>query len=253
MFAGQGAQHPGMGLALSQSSPAAAKVFDDADRILGWKLSELCFQGPQEELPACAHCQPAIFTVSAACFAVFRKKYPNCTFDGIERGWCSRFGAAAETVKAYYARIRKRCDRGFAELLVQLKAEDTEFLDDSHFSRNVHELHTVAELKDDLAVLESFDGTGLEGEAKRKFDDLKLCARHYVMTLETLLSQSEEDKARLIAFRAQHKTLFSQNWWTQWNKGEYWLWNGSKEKADYENSAITTWMDDWELNAAKRK
>jgi len=69
MFAGQGAQHPGMGLALSQSSAAAAKIYRDADAILGWELSELCFQGPQEELTACAHCQPAIFVTSMAAYA----------------------------------------------------------------------------------------------------------------------------------------------------------------------------------------
>ena len=154
-------------------------------------------------------------------------------------------------MRRYYERVRARCDREFPKVIARLAAKGIEYLDDSHFSRNVHELHTVAELKDDLAVLESFDGAGLEGEAKRKFEDLKLCAQHYVMTLETLLSRSEADKARLIAFRAQHKTLFSQNWWTQWNKGEFWLWNDSKEKADYENAAITTWADDWELNAAQ--
>ena len=175
---------------------------------------------------------------------------PETTFEEIAADWYASFGAASACVRRYYERVRARCDREFPKVVARLAAKGIEYVDDSHFSRHVHELHTVAELKDDLAVLEAFDGTVLAGAAKRKFDDLKLCARHYVMTLETLLSKGEEDKARLIAFRAQHKTLFSQNWWTQWKKGEYWLWDGSKEKADYENSAITTWMDDWELNAA---
>lgn len=69
MFAGQGAQHPGMGQALYQSSEAARKLYEEADRILGWKLSELCFNGSQEELTACAHCQPAIFVTSLAALA----------------------------------------------------------------------------------------------------------------------------------------------------------------------------------------
>lgn len=69
MFSGQGAQHPGMGQALFQSSEAARKLYQEADRILGWSLSELCFNGPQEELTACAHCQPAIFVTSLAALA----------------------------------------------------------------------------------------------------------------------------------------------------------------------------------------
>lgn len=66
MFAGQGAQHPGMGLELYGKSPVAARIFDQADSILGWSVSELCFRGTMEELTACAHCQPAIFVTSMA-------------------------------------------------------------------------------------------------------------------------------------------------------------------------------------------
>ena len=95
-------------------------------------------------------------------------------------------------------------------------------------------------------VLERFDAAALVGEARRNFEDLVLVARHYVLTLKTLQSQREEDKAALVSFRARHKTLLSQNWWVQWNKGEFWLWNPTKEKFDYENSAITSWIDKWE-------
>lgn len=73
VFAGQGAQHPGMGAQLYSSSPAARHLFDQADAILGWSLSRLCFDGPQEELTACAHCQPAIFTTSLAAWAARRE------------------------------------------------------------------------------------------------------------------------------------------------------------------------------------
>ena len=69
VFAGQGAQHPGMGAQLYASSPAARKIYDQADAILGWPLSRLCFEGPQEELTACAHCQPAIYTTSLAAWS----------------------------------------------------------------------------------------------------------------------------------------------------------------------------------------
>lgn len=69
IFSGQGAQHPGMGKLLWEGSAIARRLFADADAILGWELSRLCFEGPQEELTACAHCQPAIYTVSLAAWA----------------------------------------------------------------------------------------------------------------------------------------------------------------------------------------
>lgn len=75
VFAGQGAQHPGMGKALAESSPAAAALFQEADRILGWRVSALCFQGTMEELTACAQCQPAIFVVSLAGFAARKEAF----------------------------------------------------------------------------------------------------------------------------------------------------------------------------------
>jgi [acyl-carrier-protein] S-malonyltransferase len=74
IFAGQGAQHPGMGAALCQESRAAAEVFRRADAVLGWSISHLCFEGTMEELTACAACQPAIFVCSLAGYAAFREK-----------------------------------------------------------------------------------------------------------------------------------------------------------------------------------
>ena len=74
MFAGQGAQFPGMGSDLPARSKAAAELFDRADAQLGWSLSELCFEGAAEALTASANCQPAIFTMSLACVAAFRER-----------------------------------------------------------------------------------------------------------------------------------------------------------------------------------
>ena len=50
IFPGQGSQYAGMGLDLYQNIPAAKAVFDEADRVLGFPLSNLCFEGPDEEL-----------------------------------------------------------------------------------------------------------------------------------------------------------------------------------------------------------
>ena len=71
LFAGQGAQFSGMGKKLSEASPAARQVFATADKVLGYSISRLCFEGTTEELTPCAVCQPAIFTVSMACRAAW--------------------------------------------------------------------------------------------------------------------------------------------------------------------------------------
>jgi [acyl-carrier-protein] S-malonyltransferase len=58
-----------MGRALAESSPAARAVFEEADAALGFPLSRLCFEGPEEELKATANTQPAILTHSVAALA----------------------------------------------------------------------------------------------------------------------------------------------------------------------------------------
>lgn len=74
VFPGQGSQYVGMGKSLYQASGAARRVFQQADEILGFKLSELCFEGPAEELEDTINAQPAILTVSMACLAAMREK-----------------------------------------------------------------------------------------------------------------------------------------------------------------------------------
>lgn len=67
VFPGQGSQKVGMGLDLYQNSPAAREVFEECDRALDFPLSQLCFQGPEEELRQTIHAQPAIVATSVAC------------------------------------------------------------------------------------------------------------------------------------------------------------------------------------------
>lgn len=74
VFPGQGSQYVGMGKALYEASSAARRVFQQADEILGFKLSELCFEGPAEELEDTINAQPAIMTVSLACLEAIREK-----------------------------------------------------------------------------------------------------------------------------------------------------------------------------------
>jgi len=66
VFPGQGSQQVGMGRDLADNFPAATQVFEEADTALGFALSELCFNGPAEQLQLTENTQPAILTVSIA-------------------------------------------------------------------------------------------------------------------------------------------------------------------------------------------
>jgi len=84
VFPGQGSQSTGMGLDLYNSYPSAKEVFDGADASLGFSLSRLCFEGPEEELTKTHNVQPAILVVSIACFKALEEatiaNFPSPTF-----------------------------------------------------------------------------------------------------------------------------------------------------------------------------
>jgi [acyl-carrier-protein] S-malonyltransferase len=66
IFPGQGSQAPGMGKDLAEKFEAAKKIFEEADEASGFALSELCFNGPAEDLQLTENTQPAILTTSIA-------------------------------------------------------------------------------------------------------------------------------------------------------------------------------------------
>src|ERR1700758_5060118 len=74
LFPGQGSQSVGMGKELAALYPAARETFDEADDALGYKLSHLCFEGPEDQLKLTEITQPAILTVSVAAWRVLRSK-----------------------------------------------------------------------------------------------------------------------------------------------------------------------------------
>lgn len=73
LFPGQGSQAVGMGADAAAASPAARAVFERADRRLGFALSALCFQGPEETLKETINAQPAIVAVSLALLAALEE------------------------------------------------------------------------------------------------------------------------------------------------------------------------------------
>ncbi len=74
LFPGQGSQYVGMGKKLCEKYEIARETFEEANRILGYDLMELCFHGDMEELTKTENAQPAILTVGTAMFRVLESK-----------------------------------------------------------------------------------------------------------------------------------------------------------------------------------
>src|ERR1700760_679069 len=74
LFPGQGSQVVGMGKAFYDTVPAARAIFQEADDALGFPLSKLIFEGPEDELKLTEHTQPAILTVSVAVARILAEK-----------------------------------------------------------------------------------------------------------------------------------------------------------------------------------
>ena len=70
VFPGQASQYPGMGKELAEKYAVARAVFDEADQVLGFSISRMCFAGTEEELKQTSNTQPAILTCSVALFRV---------------------------------------------------------------------------------------------------------------------------------------------------------------------------------------
>src|SRR5579872_2627902 len=74
LFPGQGSQAVGMGKDLADKFPIARQTFEEADEALGKKLSQLCYEGPEDQLRLTENTQPAILTVSVAAWRVLKEK-----------------------------------------------------------------------------------------------------------------------------------------------------------------------------------
>lgn len=80
IFPGQGSQVIGMGKELAEKYPEARQTFAEADEALGYKLSQLCFEGPEDQLRLTEITQPAILTTSIAALRVLETRMPKPHF-----------------------------------------------------------------------------------------------------------------------------------------------------------------------------
>src|ERR1700733_3896079 len=96
LFAGQGAQAVGMGKDLAAKYPAAAGLFARADTILGYPVSKIAFEGPEEKLTQTKHCQPALFVHGLATLEALRAEvgeFPVHASAGLSLGEFTAHGA----------------------------------------------------------------------------------------------------------------------------------------------------------------
>ncbi len=80
IFPGQGSQIVGMGKDLAEKYPIARQTFEEADNALGYRLSQVCFDGPEDQLRLTEITQPAILTVSIAALRVLEGRVPKPCF-----------------------------------------------------------------------------------------------------------------------------------------------------------------------------
>ena len=97
LFAGQGAQSVGMGKDLAAQFPIARQWFARATEVLGYDLSQICFEGPEAELTKTEHAQPGIYLVSWIAFKLLQERCPNLEFQataGLSLGEFTALAAA---------------------------------------------------------------------------------------------------------------------------------------------------------------
>jgi [acyl-carrier-protein] S-malonyltransferase len=115
VFPGQGSQFAGMGKSLADSFPEAARVFEEADEALGFAISKLCFEGPEDQLKLTENTQPALLTVSIAAYAVLKPRVAADYVAGHSLGEYSALVAAGSLTFADAVRLVKKRGRYMQE------------------------------------------------------------------------------------------------------------------------------------------
>jgi len=137
LFPGQGSQAVGMGVALAQAEPAAQTVLKEADAALGFELSKLMAEGPEDTLKLTEHTQPAILTHSTMVLKAYADRLPKADFvAGHSLGEYSAlvacgalsFGDAVRTVRERGRAMQVAVPVGVGAMaaIIGMKTEDVE-------------------------------------------------------------------------------------------------------------------------------
>ena len=113
IFPGQGAQKSGMGKDLYENSSAAKRVFDTANKVLGFDIAEMCFIGTDEDLMKTINSQPAIVTVELAAFEALNEQtnLEFCASAGHSLGeYSALYAAGAVDLETVLKLIQKRAE-----------------------------------------------------------------------------------------------------------------------------------------------
>ncbi len=110
LFPGQGSQAVGMGKALAERYPEARAVYQEADQLLGFSLSALCFEGPAEELTRTENTQPALLVTSVAAYRVLESRgvRPACAAGHSAGEYAAHVAAGSLTFADGLRLIRRR-------------------------------------------------------------------------------------------------------------------------------------------------
>ena len=113
LFPGQGSQAVGMGKDLYENSNAAKEVFEIANETLGKSISDLCFEGPEENLKQTVNTQPCIVTMSIAAMEALKEKaniVPDFVAGHSLGEYCAMFSAGVMSLENTLRAIQKRAD-----------------------------------------------------------------------------------------------------------------------------------------------
>ncbi len=177
LFSGQGAQTPGMGRDLAECSEPARRIFEEADRILGYPLSRLAFEGPEDELTMTVNCQPALYVHGLACLAALREAVGDLPIQaaaGLSLGEFTAHASAGtfsfETGLRLVAKrarfMQEACDETSGGMAAMIGAEESAVRD------------LAAETDVDVANLNSPGQIVISGEASKVALAVSLASEH---------------------------------------------------------------------------